>query len=353
MKERNRAEHEMNGMKGLTAILGATVLEMIALACRNGAELPPTSDGASTPVATSTAAPPTAAAEATAVPSSTPVATSTAEPPPAAAEATAVPSPTPAASSTAPAPAVMGSIAPNQRLTFEGVEYRGVEILGAASPTGRIVCCGTPSDMDDMEIIGTGAEHNPDVYTTVQNYRPKAGGTTDVYTFHPAQTLGITPATWTRWTAASETRTSDVYLTLSAEQAPGQPLTVNLMAEIVGGPDNNRDLYCKCSQWYFGNGMVIALCVACVGWTPDVKVPRRFEYTYTYEMPGTYEIRFSYGPLKSEPISVEVRSEEKGIDNKARGPSSSISGGENNEAIGINASVCGGRLKEANRRYVI
>jgi len=162
----------MNRVKGLAAILGATVLMMIALACEIGAELAPTSDGASTPVAASTTAPPPAA--------------------------TAVPSPTPAASPTAtlepaaPAPAVTGSTAPNLRLTFEGVEYSGVEILGTASPTGPIVCCGTPIDMDDMEFIGTGAEHNPDVDTTVQIYKQKAGGTNDVYTFHPAQTLGTT-----------------------------------------------------------------------------------------------------------------------------------------------------------------
>ncbi len=112
-----------------------------------------------------------------------------------------------------PVPEGMGMIAPNLRLTFDGVEYAGVEILGAASPTGPIVCCGTPIDMDDMEVVGTGAQHNPDDDATVQLYRPKANGTTDVYTFHPAQTRSkvegappadeadTTPATWTRWIA--------------------------------------------------------------------------------------------------------------------------------------------------------
>ncbi len=270
----------MNRMKGLAAILGATVLMMLALACEIVVELAPTSDGALTGVATSTAAPP-----------------------PAAAEATAVPSPTPA-SPAAPAPAVTGSIAPNLRLTFAGVEYSGVEILGASGPTGPIVCCGTPIEMDDMEGIGTGAEHNPDGDTTVQIYRTKAGGTTDVYTFHAAQTLGTTPATWTRWTAAS---LSGVHLTLSAEQAPGQPLTVNVVAEIVGGPDNNRDL--SCHSWIFtlgDGGISQPLYLASCYWTPDSTFPRRFETSYTYEMPGTYEITFYYGLLKSEPISVEV-----------------------------------------------
>ena len=124
-----------------------------------------------------------------------------------------------AGGSLAPAPGVqpvqgsMGMIAPNLRVTFDGVEYTGVEILGAASPNGPIVCCGTPINMDDMEVVGTAIQHNPDGDATVQVYRPKVDWTTDVYTFHPSQTLSkvegtppedetdTTPATWTRWTA--------------------------------------------------------------------------------------------------------------------------------------------------------
>ena len=110
----------------------------------------------------------------------------------------------------APPPAVTGMIAPNLRLTFEGVEYTGVEVLSAARPTGPVMCCGTPISMDDMEVVGTGTNHNPDGDASVEVYRPKAGATTDVYTFHPSQTAeasgapgGTTtgPATWTRWTA--------------------------------------------------------------------------------------------------------------------------------------------------------
>ena len=110
----------------------------------------------------------------------------------------------------APAPAVTGMIAPNLRLTFKGVEYTGVEILSAASTTGPVMCCGTPINMDDMEVVGTGTNHNPDGDASVEAYRPKAGATTDVYTFHPSQTVEASggpngtatgPATWTRWTA--------------------------------------------------------------------------------------------------------------------------------------------------------
>ena len=105
------------------------------------------------------------------------------------------------------APASVDAIAPNLRLTFEGVEYIGVEILGAASPDGPIVCCGTPIDMDDMRVVGAGIQHNPVGDDTARVHRPKADATTDVFTFHPAQVEGAspedeadtTPATWIRW----------------------------------------------------------------------------------------------------------------------------------------------------------
>ena len=91
----------------------------------------------------------------------------------------------------------MGMMAPDLRLTFEGVEYTVVEILSAASPTGPVMCCGTPINMDDMEVVGTGTDHNPDGDASVEVYRPKAGATTDVYTFQPAPQW----PNWTRWTA--------------------------------------------------------------------------------------------------------------------------------------------------------
>ncbi len=110
-------------------------------------------------------------------------------------------------------PTSIGSIAPNLRLTFDEVEYTAIEIVGETSPNGSIVCCGTPINMDDMEVVGSGIWHKPDGDATVQMYRPKADGTTGLYTFHPSQTpskvegappvdeTDTSPATWTRWTA--------------------------------------------------------------------------------------------------------------------------------------------------------
>jgi hypothetical protein len=106
------------------------------------------------------------------------------------------------------APEVAGSMAPDLRLTFQGVEYAGVEVVGAATSNGAVVCCGTPINMDKMEVVGTGVNHYPDRDAIAVLYRPKAGDTTDVYTFHPAQTIEASeepvgtdtaPATWTRW----------------------------------------------------------------------------------------------------------------------------------------------------------
>ena len=109
-------------------------------------------------------------------------------------------------------------VAPDLRLTFEGVEYIEDLIVGVLSPTGVCVqynpsnlpdaetpvtpCLNPIINMDDMEVVGTGVQHNPDGDASVEVYRPKAGATTDVYTFHPwADEANTSPAIWTRWIA--------------------------------------------------------------------------------------------------------------------------------------------------------
>ena len=111
-----------------------------------------------------------------------------------------------------PVPPVASFSGPPLRLTLDGVEYAAVEWLGAASPNGPIVCCGTPINMDDMEVVGTGTRNTDgDASVSVEVYRPKAGATTDVYIFHPATIVEdrepggpppspAQPASWTRWT---------------------------------------------------------------------------------------------------------------------------------------------------------
>ena len=110
-----------------------------------------------------------------------------------------------------PAPSVSGSLAPDLRLTAEGVMYNGAEIVGAASTDGPIIGSGTPIDMSDMEVVAVGTIHYPDRDAGAEVYRPTTGATTDVYTFHPARRVEASgepggsytsPATWTRWTTS-------------------------------------------------------------------------------------------------------------------------------------------------------
>ena len=99
-------------------------------------------------------------------------------------------------------PVVAGMIGPDLKLTFQGLEYSGVEILGTTSPAGsEVVCCGTPINADDMTVVGIGTRHDPDGDLAVEVYRPTIGGANDVFTFNPAQNTDVeaTPATWIRW----------------------------------------------------------------------------------------------------------------------------------------------------------
>ena len=180
------------GIRGFAAIIAVAALMVIGVACGNGAE--PTSLNEEAP----TQAPPTVPqfAGGESLP-----------PAPGVQPAPAVMS-MPAPASMSPAAVMSG---PPLRVTFDGVEYAAVEWLSAASTNGPIVCCGTPINMDDMEVVGTGTRNNPDGDTSVELYRPKVGATTDVYTFHPAIPLkdrepgGLPPspaqpAQWVRWT---------------------------------------------------------------------------------------------------------------------------------------------------------
>ena len=110
-----------------------------------------------------------------------------------------------------PAPSVSGSLAPDLRLTAEGVTYHGAEIAGAAGTDGSMIGGGTRIDMNDMEVVAVGTIHYPDRDADAEVYRPTTGATTDVYTFHPARSVEASaeqggsytsPATWTRWTSS-------------------------------------------------------------------------------------------------------------------------------------------------------
>ena len=103
------------------------------------------------------------------------------------------------------------------------------------------------------------------------------------------------------------TLTEEFTVKFRYEAVAGQPLTVLLVADIVGGPDNSQELYCPGTQWQFGDGIGMSSSASCMVWTPDVKINRHFEQIYTYDAPGTYKVTFTRGPVASETLEVQVR----------------------------------------------
>ena len=96
-------------------------------------------------------------------------------------------------------------------------------------------------------------------------------------------------------------------LSLSATPVLGEPLTVLLVAELTGGLDYNRDLYCQRQKWQFGDGISMLTSASCFTWMPSSTIPRHIEQTYTYEKAGVYQVTFTYGPLGPITTTVEVR----------------------------------------------
>ena len=94
--------------------------------------------------------------------------------------------------------------------------------------------------------------------------------------------------------------------TVRAEAVPNEPGGVILLADIVGGSDNSKDLYCAGTEWQFGDGIGVAMSASCLPWTAESSIQRHFEQSYTYGAPGTYEVTFTHGPVKATTV-VEVK----------------------------------------------
>ena len=94
---------------------------------------------------------------------------------------------------------------------------------------------------------------------------------------------------------------------LYAEPVPEGSLTVRFVGEVVGGPDNNPELYCAGTGWQFGQGEQSFFTTAmCIPWWPEVEIQRRFETPHTYLRPGSYEVTCTIGPLQAS-MMLEVR----------------------------------------------
>ncbi|MCH7653293.1 MAG: PKD domain-containing protein, partial [Chloroflexi bacterium] len=113
--------------------------------------------------------------------------------------------------------------------------------------------------------------------------------------------------------SATETSSSgsadDFEIILAAVPVEGEPLTMRFTAELVGGADNSRELYCTSTTWEFGDGMGVAMMPSCFVWTPDVRVNRHLLQTHKYDKAGEYEVTLRLGPLPPETIVVEVKAE--------------------------------------------
>ncbi|MCH7801806.1 MAG: hypothetical protein IIC24_09730, partial [Chloroflexi bacterium] len=103
-----------------------------------------------------------------------------------------------------------------------------------------------------------------------------------------------------------ETGQDKATVKLSVQPVAGSPLEVRLVADIVGGEDNAKCLYCQGVTWSFGDGSQIAVSLGCHAWTPDSSFMRHWEETYTYENPGTYQVSFEYGSLAKVTTQVEL-----------------------------------------------
>ena len=100
---------------------------------------------------------------------------------------------------------------------------------------------------------------------------------------------------------------SEATTVLSVETVTGNPLTVRLIADIVGGADDGQDLHCQGITWSLGDGNQIALMPGCIMFTKGSSFSRHWEETYTYEKPGTFEVSFVYGPLATASVQVTVK----------------------------------------------
>ena len=95
-------------------------------------------------------------------------------------------------------------------------------------------------------------------------------------------------------------------IALSAVAASTDSRVFSFVAEIVGGADDDQQLYCMTTTWDFGDGPAISMTPSCVPWTAGMKIQRRFEASHTYENPGRYTAAFSYASLSTQ-RAIDVR----------------------------------------------
>ena len=103
----------------------------------------------------------------------------------------------------------------------------------------------------------------------------------------------------------------EVKLVLEADKTEGlAPLTVHFTAELVGGLDNNRLYYCVEQEFDFGDGITMETLPSCLPYTSDAVIQRRFTASYFYKEVSTYTVSFRLSGLRSNDVTIIVRSPE-------------------------------------------
>ena len=95
---------------------------------------------------------------------------------------------------------------------------------------------------------------------------------------------------------SSDPSTKGVKISLSASPRQGfAPLHVSFQANLTGAAANDQKYYCLQEEWDFGDGAKSTEKPNCDPYGPDAKIKTEFFVDHTYEIEGTYSIRFSLG----------------------------------------------------------
>jgi PKD repeat protein len=98
---------------------------------------------------------------------------------------------------------------------------------------------------------------------------------------------------------------SSSQITLTADVSEGvAPLEVNFSGVLAGESDEVQDYACQIGQFDFGDGNSLSITAAACD--PE-KGERRDTANYVYDQAGQYQVTYSLGELKSEPLTIVVR----------------------------------------------
>jgi hypothetical protein len=117
----------------------------------------------------------------------------------------------------------------------------------------------------------------------------------------PTVALGPTPV------PDSVPESGEATLTLVADVTTGPvPLEVNFTGRVVGGPDNNPDLYCQAVTFDFGTGLSRSSTPQCAAWHEAVQIQREFSANNVFDRPGEYRVTFKLGDTQTGPVTIIV-----------------------------------------------